>query len=65
VRAQLAFDLVDELEVQLEQAAEEADDEQQVLRRWASEAAIVIFQMADGKIAERWAGWKPGYAPGR
>jgi hypothetical protein len=51
--------------VQREQAAEEADDEQQVLRRWASEAAIVIFQMADGKIAERWAGWKPGYAPGR
>jgi SnoaL-like polyketide cyclase len=28
-------------------------------------AAIVIFRIADGKIAERWAGWKPGYAPGR
>jgi steroid delta-isomerase-like uncharacterized protein len=26
-------------------------------------AAIVIFRIADGKIAERWAGWKPGYAP--
>jgi hypothetical protein len=21
--------------------------------------------IADGRIAERWAGWKPGYAPGR
>jgi steroid delta-isomerase-like uncharacterized protein len=28
-------------------------------------AAIVIFRIADGKIAERWAGWKPGYAAGR
>jgi predicted ester cyclase len=28
-------------------------------------AAIVIFRIADGKIAERWAGWKPGCAPGR
>ena len=28
-------------------------------------AAIVIFRIADGRIAERWAGWKPGYAPGR
>jgi predicted ester cyclase len=28
-------------------------------------AAIVIFRIADGKIAERWAGWKPGYGPGR
>lgn len=28
-------------------------------------AAIVIFRIADGKIAERWAGWKPGFAPGR
>jgi steroid delta-isomerase-like uncharacterized protein len=27
-------------------------------------AGIVIFRIADGKIAERWAGWKPGYAPG-
>ena len=27
-------------------------------------AAIVIFRLAGGKIAERWAGWKPGYAPG-
>jgi predicted ester cyclase len=26
-------------------------------------AAIVIFRIADGKIAERWAGWKPGRAP--
>jgi uncharacterized protein YbjT (DUF2867 family)/predicted ester cyclase len=25
--------------------------------------AIVIFRIADGKIAERWAGWKPGFAP--
>ncbi len=28
-------------------------------------AAIVIFRIANGKIAERWAGWKPGRAPGR
>ena len=28
-------------------------------------AAIVIFRIADGKIAERWAGWKPGQAPFR
>jgi steroid delta-isomerase-like uncharacterized protein len=27
-------------------------------------AAVVIFRIADGRIAERWAGWKPGYAPG-
>lgn len=26
-------------------------------------AAIVIFRVVDGKIAERWAGWKPGYSP--
>ena len=26
-------------------------------------AAIVIFRIADGKIAERWAAWKPGQAP--
>ena len=26
-------------------------------------AAIVIFRIADGRIAERWAGWKPGRAP--
>jgi predicted ester cyclase len=26
-------------------------------------AAIVIFRVADGRIAERWAGWKPGFAP--
>jgi predicted ester cyclase len=26
-------------------------------------AAIVIFRIADGLIAERWAGWKPGFAP--
>jgi predicted ester cyclase len=28
-------------------------------------SAIVIFRIADGLIAERWAGWKPGFAPGR
>ena len=28
-------------------------------------AAIVIFRIADGRIVERWAGWKPGYAPAR
>jgi steroid delta-isomerase-like uncharacterized protein len=26
-------------------------------------AALVIFRMAEGRIAERWAGWKPGFAP--
>jgi len=26
-------------------------------------AAIVVFRIADGLIAERWAGWKPGFAP--
>ena len=26
-------------------------------------AAIVIFRIANGKIAERWAAWKPGFAP--
>ncbi len=26
-------------------------------------AAIVIFRIADGRLAERWAGWKPGFAP--
>ena len=26
-------------------------------------AALVIFRIADGRIAERWAGWKPGFAP--
>jgi steroid delta-isomerase-like uncharacterized protein len=26
-------------------------------------AAIVIFRIADGRIAERWAGWKPGFDP--
>lgn len=25
--------------------------------------AIVIFRIADGRIAERWAGWKRGYMP--
>jgi steroid delta-isomerase-like uncharacterized protein len=25
--------------------------------------AIAIFRIAGGKIAERWAGWKPGFAP--
>ncbi|HEY7429499.1 MAG TPA: ester cyclase [Streptosporangiaceae bacterium] len=28
-------------------------------------SAIVIFRIADGKIVERWAGWKPGRAPTR
>jgi predicted ester cyclase len=28
-------------------------------------AAVVIFRIADGLIAERWAGWKPGFAPVR
>jgi predicted ester cyclase len=28
-------------------------------------AAIVIFRIVDGKLAERWAGWKPGFAPTR
>src|SRR4051812_33938620 len=28
-------------------------------------AAIVIFRVAEGRIAERWAGWKPGFAPAR
>ena len=27
-------------------------------------SAIVIFRVAEGRIAERWAGWKPGFAPG-
>lgn len=26
-------------------------------------AAIAIFRVADGRLAERWAGWKPGRAP--
>jgi predicted ester cyclase len=26
--------------------------------------AIVIFRIADGRIAERWAGWKRGFMPG-
>jgi steroid delta-isomerase-like uncharacterized protein len=26
-------------------------------------AAIVIFRIANGKIAERWAGWKTGFSP--
>jgi predicted ester cyclase len=26
-------------------------------------AAVVIFRVADGRLAERWAGWKPGFAP--
>jgi steroid delta-isomerase-like uncharacterized protein len=28
-------------------------------------AAIVIFRIADGRIAERWAAWKPGFEPAR
>jgi steroid delta-isomerase-like uncharacterized protein len=28
-------------------------------------AAIVIFRIADGRLAERWAAWKPGFAPVR
>lgn len=27
-------------------------------------SALVVFRVADGRIAERWAGWKPGWAPG-
>jgi hypothetical protein len=27
-------------------------------------SAIVVFRIEDGKLAERWAGWKPGFAPG-
>jgi steroid delta-isomerase-like uncharacterized protein len=26
-------------------------------------AATVIWRIEDGKVAERWAAWKPGYAP--
>jgi steroid delta-isomerase-like uncharacterized protein len=26
-------------------------------------AAIVIFRIAEGRLAERWAAWKPGRAP--
>ena len=26
-------------------------------------AAVVIFRIADGKLAERWAAWKPGFDP--
>ena len=26
-------------------------------------AAIVIFRIADGRLAERWAAWRPGRAP--
>ncbi|MEX5721014.1 ester cyclase [Geodermatophilus maliterrae] len=26
-------------------------------------AAIVIFRVVDGRITERWAGWKPGRSP--
>jgi predicted ester cyclase len=26
-------------------------------------SAIVIFRVVDGRLAERWAGWKPGRAP--
>jgi predicted ester cyclase len=26
-------------------------------------SAIVVFRIAAGRIAERWAGWKPGFAP--
>jgi steroid delta-isomerase-like uncharacterized protein len=25
--------------------------------------ATIIWRIKDGKVAERWAGWKPGYAP--
>ena len=28
-------------------------------------AAVVIFRIAHGRIAERWAGWKPGFSPAR
>jgi steroid delta-isomerase-like uncharacterized protein len=26
-------------------------------------AAVVVFRIAGGRLAERWAGWKPGFAP--
>jgi predicted ester cyclase len=26
-------------------------------------SATIIWRIQDGKVAERWAGWKPGYAP--
>ena len=26
-------------------------------------SATIIWRIRDGKVAERWAGWKPGYAP--
>jgi predicted ester cyclase len=26
-------------------------------------SALVVFRVAGGRIAERWAGWKPGFAP--
>jgi steroid delta-isomerase-like uncharacterized protein len=26
-------------------------------------SATIIWRIEDGKVAERWAGWKPGYAP--
>ena len=26
-------------------------------------SAIVIFRIAHGRLAERWAGWKPGFSP--
>ena len=32
-------------------------------RRPVEFAAVVIFRIADGRLAERWAGWKPGFAP--
>ena len=32
-------------------------------RRAVTFAAIIIFRIADGRIAERWAAWKPGFAP--
>jgi predicted ester cyclase len=27
-------------------------------------SALVVFRLRDGRLAERWAGWKPGFAPG-
>jgi len=24
---------------------------------------LVIFRIGDGRLAERWAGWNPGFAP--
>jgi hypothetical protein len=73
------LEFVDELEVEGEEAAEEAEHEQQVLGPGGARARVGLGlfeadeevadvaadRIADGKIAERWAGWKPGRAPVR